>query len=564
MGKKRTSINNTNNSSNVLSQDKILSDLNEMAKNDIKPQIVGSRKNSKRSQQQQAQPVQQKPVEQPIQEEPVQQPQPEPQQEPQPQQPKQGKQKNKKQQAQQPQQQPPQEAEKPDTSVQNTSKLLASWDYYTNDEWKNNAESNVDKIQTFNSKGNIKNQLDNVQEIKLKYTYKPEQQKPTALVKKFSKKSLRAPAKAPPGIHSVRMQQLVQQLSDKQNQRTTHDRVTNLLVKRYSQKMTQFADEYQKAYKVYQEAIKENLGVAEIKNSQINASKAFSHQKRMQKKAKLQRRMFRQQRKRVLESHTSPAKWTPAREQLFQMAVKKILNPVYNGFNYHGRPEYNRELAWVEANENTQFKESISVATVMACKNSPIPGETRLSQNRVPTVNPIQQKKSGGNKGDDQGKKGGKQQQVKEKPLIIKTQTPEQYRERISGKKPKKMTKAIPVEEDTSKKGKGQAPRKVEQKASPSVVNPGPATWVTDVEYPDNFSWGILQHQAYGNGGNGGRGNVKRSGGKKKDETLTLLFPKSAPNQGGKKQQQQQQQQAVKKPVVKRQNQKGINISDML
>jgi len=358
------------------------------------------------------------------------------------------------------------------------------------------------------------------------------------------------------------MKQLIQDLNNKRQQKATHERVTNLLVKRYTQKMNAFADEYQKAYKAYQESIKENLGVAEIKNSQVNANKTFSHQKRLQKKAKLQKKLFRKQSKRILESHTSPAQWTPANEKLFQMATQKILCQGYNGFNYYGRPEYNRSLAWVEPNENTTGKESISVATIMACQNSPIPGETRLSQNRVPTVAPNKQKQR---QLPSQPPKPKKQQVAKEKPMTIKTQTPEQYRERISGKKPKKSgNKDSPSEENKKNGGKGNSSnRKMEQKSSPSVVNPGPATWVTEAEFPDNFAWGILQHQP-GNGGNNGRSGNRSGGKKNKDEAMNLLFPKSAPNQGNGGNNKRQQNGNGNGRKQQNRRPKGTNISELL
>jgi len=539
---KHSAINNNNNSSNVLSQQRILNDLNQMTKNDVKPQLNSNKKGPRKNRQQQQQ-QQQKQVQQP-QQQPQQQVQPpktQPQTEPQQQMAKKV--------------QKPKKPTKPDTSIKNTSQLLSSWGYYTNMEWKNNTNTNIKNIQSFANKGNIRNQLNKIQEIQVKFSYKPEKKQNSELNKKANKKRLREAIKAPPGVHEYRMKQLLQELNNKRQQRETHDRVTNLLVKRYTQKMNAFADEYQKAYKAYQETIKENLGVAEIKNSQINAQKTFSHQKRLQKKAKLQRKMFRSQRKRILESHTSPAKWTPANEKLFQMATQKILAPSYAGFHYYGRPEYNRDLAWVEANENTTHKQSISVATIMACQNSPISGETRLSQNRVPTVPPTQQK------AQPQPQPQQKKQQVaKEKPMTIKTQTPEQYRERITGKKAKKTNKNGP-NDGNNKKGGKTGPTKME-KTSPSVVNPRPATWVTETELPDNFAWGILQHQP-NNGNNGGRSGNRNGGKKNKDETMNILFPKSAPNQGGSTNKKQPQQNSNgRKPQNRKQ--RGVNISDML
>jgi len=568
MGKRNT-INNNNNSSNVLNQQRILNDLNQMTKNDLKPQFNNNKKGPKKNQKQQ---------------QPQQQPQQQVQQEVQ-QEPKQnGKQKNRRQQQQkqqqvqqqqaqkvkQPQQQPPKPVKptKPNTSVRNTFRLLSNWEYFTNNEWKKSTKSIVENISKFHNRGDIRSQLDRIQEIQVKYQYKPERKPKSELSKKLNRRILKEAAKAPPGVHAYRMKQLIQDMNSKRRQRATHERVTNLLVKRYTQKMNAFADEYQKAYKAYQESIKENLGVAEIKNSQINANKTFSHQKRLQKKAKLQKKLFRRQSKRILESHTCPAQWTPANEKLFQMATQKILSQGYNGFHYYGRPEYNRSLAWVEANENTTGKESISVATVMACQNSPIPGETRLSQNRVPTVAPNQQKQ----RQLSSQQKPKKQQVAKEKPMTIKTQTPEQYRERITGRKPKKSgNKDSPSDENQKNGRKGNSGnRKMEQKSSPSVVNPRPATWVTETEYPDSFAWGILQHQP-GNGGNNGRSGNRSGGGKKnnnKDETINLLFPKSAPNQGngGNNKRQQQQQQNGNGNGRKQQNRRpqGTNISELL
>jgi len=533
MGKR--SVANNNNSSNVLSQQKILEDLNQLTKNDLKPQANSNKKGPKKNKRQQQQQQQQQKVQEP---------------ETQPQQQKQKSKKN----------QP--KVKKPDTSVRNTYKLLSNWEFYTNSDWKNNTKANINNIQTFANKGNIRSQLDKVQEIQVKFTYKPEKSKSSEL-KNSNKKRLRELTKAPPGVHEYRMKQFLQELNNKRQQKEIHDRVTNLLVKRYTQKMNTFADEYQKAYKVYQESIKENLGVAEIKNSQINAQKTFSHQKRLQKKAKLQKKMFRSQRKRILESHTSPANWTEANEKLFQTAIQKILIPSYDGFHFFGRQEYNRDLAWVEANENTTHKQSISVATIMACQNSPIPGETRLSQNRVPTVAPSQQKKSGNNKEQPQQQKQKKQQTPKEKPMTIKIQTPEQYRERITGKKAKKTVKNDEPNDGNRKKGGKSSPIKME-KTSPSIVNPGPATWVTETELPDTFAWGILQHQP-GNGKNGGRSGNRNGGKKNKDEALNMLFPKSAPNQGGNANKQQPKQNGNNNGR-KQQNrkQRGININEII
>jgi len=559
MGKHST-INNNNNSSNVLSQQRIMNDLNQMTKNDIKPQFNNNKKGQKKNQKQQPQQQVQQPQPQPQQQ--VQQPQPQPQpqqevkqvqQQKQPQQQQQQTKKQKKQQAQQqkvqqpqpqPQpkpQQPQQEVQQPvqqpqpepqpqpstpgkQTTAKKINHLLSSWENYTNYEWKNTTNTNEGKAPT-----------------------------------------------AP--VHAYRMKQLLQEFNEQKQKQATRNHVTNVLVHRYSEKLNAASLENKKAYKANQEMIRENLGVSEIENSQINARKAFSHQKRQQKKASLQKKLFRRQRKRILESHTSPSKWTPANEKLFQMATKKILAQSYQGFHYYPRPEYTRPLAWVDANENTTHKQSISVATVLACQNSPIPGETRLSQNRVPTVAPHQQK-SKAQQQQQQKPKPKKQQVAKEKPMTIKTQTPEQYRERITGKKPKKFNKKQGDNDNNNNNGNGnrggsKSPRKMEQKNSPSIVNPGPATWVTEVEFPDSFAWGILQHQPEngGNGnGNGGR-NGKRSGGKKnKDETLNLLFPKSAPNQGngGNRKNQQQQQQNGNERKQQNRKPKSTNISDLL
>ncbi|OUM61885.1 hypothetical protein PIROE2DRAFT_62236 [Piromyces sp. E2] len=554
-GKRTTAINNNNNSSNVLSQERILNDLTQMTQNNIKPQMNNTNKKSKKNNQQQQPPPQQQ----------QQQQQTQPKQQQQATQPKQQQ-----QQATQPKQKPKQKRVfvQPKSKPLGPAELLSNWIFYTNKEWNNTQKDYVNSIDEFSKRSNIRAQLDKVKEIEIKYTYTPEKKSKDKKneERKLNKRMLKAAANArfPPNMHSYRMKQLLQEINNRNHQKATHERVTNLLVKRYTQKMNKFAEEYQKAYKTYQDSIKENLCIEEINNSKINAHKMNNHQRRLQKKAKLQRRHFKQMSKRVLESHTSPAQWTPGHEKLFQTATQKILSQGYAGFNYYGRPEYNRSLAWVEANENSTTKESISVASIIACQNSPIPGETR-TQNRVPTVPPTQ-KNSIANK-DDQGKNkknNSQPQQSQQKPMTIKTQTPEQYRQRISGKKPQKKAKA--VVEPTENRGKGTKsnppPRKMQDKPlSPSVVNPGPATWVTDSELPDNFAWGILQHQTNGNGS--GRNNKRRSGGKKnKDEALNLLFPKSAPNNGGNKRQQSQGNNGS--TGKQNRKQQGYNISEML
>ena len=537
MGKRSGTINNNNNSSNVLSQQRILNDLSSMTKNDVKPQMNNNSRKNKKNQQKQQQQQQQKVTQQKPQQQAAQ-----PKQKP--------KQKQQKQQISQPKPKPLGPAE-----------LLANWIFFTNNEWKNTTKNYINSIDEFANRSNIRAQLEKIQEIQIKYTYTPENNKSKKNEeKKLNKKQLKAAAAAqfPPNMHSYRRKQLLQEITNRNNQKATHERVTNLLVKRYTQKMNQFAEEYQKAYKTYQDSIKENLGIEEIKNSKINAHKKNSHQRRIEKKAKLQKKYFKKMSKRVLESHTSPAQWTAGHQKMFQAATQKILAQGYDGFNYYGRPEYNISLAWVEANENSTTKDSISVASVLACQYSPIPGETRVApQNRVPTVPPTQKKTNNGG----EGKKGNQPKQSKQKPMTIKTQTPEQYRQRISGKKPQKKTKAAePVE--NGKGNKSNPPRKMEQKPlSPSVVNPGPATWVTESELPDTLAWGILQHQPNGNG-NGGRNNKRRSGGKKnKDEALNLLFPKSAPNNGGNKRQSSQGNNGSGRQNKKPQ---GYNISEML
>jgi len=406
--------------------------------------------------------------------------------------------------------------------------------------------------------------LDNIKEIKIKYTYKPTKAQKIE-DKKLYKKQLREISKFPPEMHSYRKKQLLQELSNNRHQKVTHERVTNLLVKRFTQKMDVYAQEYQKAYKAYQDSIKENLGIEEIENSKINAHKTGNYQRRLQKKAKLQKKQFKLMRKRILETSISPSKWTPGNEKMFKSATQKILAPSYDAFNYYGLPEYNRSLAWVEPNENSTTKESISVASTIARQNSPVPGETKYIQNRVPTVPPTQKKQSNENNTKGQGKQ---QQQAKQKPMTIKMRTPEQYRQRMSGGKKQKQFRASQKQQqqqqqqqeqqqnEGNKKNNKPSRKNDDKPVSPSIVNPGPATWVTKTEYPDNFAWGILQHQP-NNNGNGNGGHNKRTGCKKnKDEALNLLFPKSAPNKSGKKPQQNNRKQNKK--------QIGYNISEKL
>jgi len=544
MGRRNTN----NNSSNILSQQKILNELNQMTQNDVKGQLNnnnnsrnGSRKNSKKNQKQQQQQQQQQPAQQPAQQQvQQQQSQSKPQQ---------------KQKSQQPQ--------KPDTSVKGTSKLFSSWDYYTNFEWKNNPRTYVQNITEFANRGDLKAQVDKVQEIQIKYTYKPEKKSREELRKLNKRRVKEMASKFPPDMHSYRMKQLLKEINNNRQQRATHERVTNLLVQRYTNRMNEFAQEYQKAYKTYQESIKENLGVEHIKNSKINAHKMGSYQRRQQKKEKMQKKQFRRERKRILESHTSPAQWTPANEKLFQMATQMILGHGYDGFHYFRRPEYNRSLAWVEANENSTTKESISTASIMACQNSPIPGEQgRLASYRVPTVPPTQKPSSTPKETEGQSKKP---QQPKQKRMTIKTQTPEQYRQRISGGKKQKQFKNAhqPSEEGNGReKGNNNSPRPKEQKpVSPSVVNPGPATWVQEPEYPNNFAWGILQHQPNGQEGRNG----KRGGKKQKDEVMNLLFPTSAPNtNGGTGRKKPPQNNKGNENKKQNRRPQGVNISEML
>jgi len=580
MGKRNTNTTNTN-SSNVLSQQRILNELTQMTQNDVKGQFNNNKKNTKKNQRQQKQQAQPQPQPQPQQQQPQQQTQ---QKQPQPQQKQQQAQKQKQKQQKQspPQPQQPAKPVKPDTSVKNTSNLFSSWDYYTNFEWKNNPKSYVKEITQFSERGNLKAQVEKIQEIQVKYTYKPDgnQRKPKDEIKKMNKRKLKAAAaRLPADMHAYRMKQLLQEINSHRQQRATHERVTNLLVKRYTNRMNVFAQEYQKAYKTYQESIKENLCVEQIKNSKINAHKMSNQQRRQQKKEKLQKKQFRMQRKRVLESHISPSQYSPSQQKLFQIATQMILGHGYDGFHYFRRPEYNRSLAWVDANENSTTKESISVASIMASQNSPIPEErdpSRLASYRVPTIAPAQQK-SGGDDDNKELSKKPQKQAPKQKPMTIKTQTPEQYRQRMSGGKKQKQFKNArqPSEEqgnnERSKNKSSGSPRSAtEQKpVSPSVVNPGRATWVEEIEYPDNFAWGILQHQPYngqgGQGGQGGRNNKRGSKKQSKDETLNLLFPTSAPNTnngGGNRQRSSNNNGGSKK----QQNRKpqGVNISEML
>ncbi|ORX56538.1 hypothetical protein BCR36DRAFT_580847 [Piromyces finnis] len=549
---KHTAINNNNNSSNVLSQQKILNDLQQMNNGNAKAQMMNqtnSKKNGGKKQQQKQQQKQQVS-----------------------QQPKQQQQKQ--QVAQQPKQQQQQTKKSKPLRLSN-AKLLSYWISFNNKEWMNSGnKSFIKDIKTFINRNDIRKQLEGIQEIQIKYTFKPEKSKAKRNEeRKQNKKQLKAATNAtfPPSMHSYRRKQLVQEMNERKQQKATHDRVINLMVKRYSQKMDKFAEEYQKAYKTYQANIKENLCLEEIHQSKINAHKMNSRQRRLQKKAKLQKKYFKSMNKRVLESHTCPAQWTANHEKLFQTATQKILCQGFDGFHYFGRPEYNRSLAWVEANENSTTKDSISVASVLACQNSPIPDETRLASNRVATL-PASQKKSTVGCQEIKKQQKPQQQQQQQKSMTIKTQTPEQYRQRISGGKKQQQQKKLnknnesTTENNNNNKNRKNnvQQRKMEDKpVSPSIVNPGPATWVTESELPDNFAWGILQHRPNG-------GNKRRSGGSKKntkeDESLHLLFPKSAPNNNNNNNGAKKQSRNNNNNNNKRQNKKqqGYNISEML
>jgi len=118
--------------------------------------------------------------------------------------------------------------------VKATANLFSSWDYYTNFEWQNAPKTYVKAITKFSHRGDLKAQVDQVKEIQVKYTYKPEKKKAATAAatmaseeerKKISKRRVVKEAMAatfPPDMHTYRMQQLLQDINSRRQQRATH------------------------------------------------------------------------------------------------------------------------------------------------------------------------------------------------------------------------------------------------------------------------------------------------------------------------------------------------------